>query len=66
VLHRGHYTIAAAAATGASENHRQQHWLHDALTLMSSTDWPHPGLVGLPMLEVQFARSAAPTAVLKE
>lgn len=62
VLHRGNYTIAAAAATGEPNNHRQQHWVHDALALTSTTEWPHPGLVGYPMLEVRLALAKPPTS----
>ena len=54
ILHRGTYTVAAAVATGDQDNHRQQHWVHDALAITSATDWPHPGLIGLPMLKVQL------------
>ena len=56
VLHRGHYTIAAAVASGTTRNHRQQHWLHEALVLTSSLDWAHAGLVGLPMLAVNVEK----------
>jgi len=52
VMHRGQYTITAAVASGTPENHRQQHWLHEALVVSSATDWAHAGLVGLPMLGV--------------
>jgi len=53
VLHRGHYTVAAAVASGTPENHRQQHWIHEALVLSSGTDWAHAGLIGLPMLDIK-------------
>ena len=52
VLHQGQYTIAAAVASGAPENHRQQQWLHDALVISSATNWAHAGLVGMPMLSI--------------
>jgi lipopolysaccharide transport system ATP-binding protein len=56
ILHRGNYSIIAAVASGTPANHRQQHWLHDALTLTSSTEWAHSGLLGLPMLNIHVAR----------
>jgi lipopolysaccharide transport system ATP-binding protein len=57
VLHRGQYAIAAAVASGTTENHRQQHWMHEALVISSGTDWAHAGLVGLPMLDIKVEKN---------
>jgi lipopolysaccharide transport system ATP-binding protein len=59
ILHRGNYSITVAIASGTPTNHRQQHWLHEALTLTSSTEWAHPGLLGISMLDIQVNRTFA-------
>jgi lipopolysaccharide transport system ATP-binding protein len=57
VLHRGQYAVTAAVASGTPDNHRQQHWLHEALIITSATDWPHAGLIGLPMFDIRIEKA---------
>lgn len=59
LLNQGNYSVAAAIASGTPENHRQQHWLHEALVISSSLNWAHAGLVGLPMLQISVEKQAA-------
>jgi lipopolysaccharide transport system ATP-binding protein len=59
ILHRGQYSIIAALASGTRDNHRQQHWLHEAITLTSATEWAHAGLLGIPMLNIQVTKTAS-------
>jgi len=48
----GNYSIDIAMGTGTQNEHVVQHWIHDALTLVSHADGGHRGLVGIPMLDI--------------
>lgn len=56
VLHRGQYTVTVAVASGTPLDHRQQHWLHEAMVLSSALEWAHVGLVGIPMREISVEK----------
>lgn len=49
ILPQGDYSIAAAIATGSQLDHRQEHWIHDALIVRSMSSSVSTGLVGIPM-----------------
>jgi lipopolysaccharide transport system ATP-binding protein len=49
IIPLGDYTIGVAIATGTQNDHRQEHWIHDALLLRSISTSVSTGLVGLPM-----------------
>jgi len=49
VLPQGDYIVAAAVATGTQLEHRQEHWIHDALVIRSISDSLSTGLIGIPM-----------------
>ena len=49
ILPYGDYFIAAAVATGTQLDHRQEHWIHDALIIRSMSSSVSTGLVGIPM-----------------
>lgn len=49
ILPQGDYTISTAIATGTQDDHRQEHWIHDALILRSISSSVSHGLVGIPM-----------------
>ena len=57
VLPRGKYTIAAAVAFGSYHDHRQQHWIHEAILLESTNALEYRGLVGIPMRSVTLEYS---------
>jgi len=49
ILPQGDYFIATAVATGTQDAHRQEHWIHDALMIRSTSSSVSTGLVGIPM-----------------
>jgi lipopolysaccharide transport system ATP-binding protein len=53
-LPQGDYSLAAAVATGTPSNHRQQHWIHDALFIRSISNSVPAGLVGIPMDRIEL------------
>ncbi len=58
ILPTGPYSIDAALATGSQDDHTQQHWIHDALTLRAVESSMRHGLVGLPMLDITISKEA--------
>lgn len=55
----GDYFLFAAVATGTHARHTQEHWVHEALKLTSTSDRICLGLIGLPMQRVHFAKLSA-------
>jgi lipopolysaccharide transport system ATP-binding protein len=55
ILPRGDYCIAAAVATGTQENHRQHHWVHDAMIIKSISSSVSTGMIGMPMQSIRLA-----------
>lgn len=54
ILPVGDYAVAAAIAEGTQEEHVQHHWMHEALIIRSQTSSVSTGLVGLPMMAIEF------------
>lgn len=52
ILPIGDYSIAVALASGSQEDHKQLHWIHDALIFKSITTSCSTGLVGVIMQEI--------------
>jgi lipopolysaccharide transport system ATP-binding protein len=52
MLPQGDYSIATAVATGTQIEHRQEHWIHDALIVRSLSSSVSTGLVGIPMRSI--------------
>jgi lipopolysaccharide transport system ATP-binding protein len=52
------YTICPALADGTQDEHRQIHWIHDALMLRSQGAAHVYGLVGLPMRHIRLTVSS--------
>lgn len=53
-LPTGDYSVTAAIAEGDPENHRQHHWLHEALILHVKSSHVARGLVGIPMRSISI------------
>ncbi|MFJ1300404.1 ABC transporter ATP-binding protein [Pseudomonadota bacterium AL_CKDN230030165-1A_HGKHYDSX7] len=54
----GDYSIAVAVADGTQAEHRQHHWIHDAVLFRSHHSGSANGLVGIPMLDIRLEPSA--------
>jgi homopolymeric O-antigen transport system ATP-binding protein len=54
ILPVGDYSITIAIATGANSDHIQQAWLHDALVFKSHSSSVTTGLIGIPMIDIDF------------
>lgn len=59
LLPAGDYSVTVAIATGTSQNHEQQHWIHDAIIFKSDSDRVSNGLIGIPMLKLELEISHA-------
>jgi lipopolysaccharide transport system ATP-binding protein len=59
VLPPGDYTLTAAIADGTQEEHRQQHWIHDAIVVKSHASSSYRGLVGIPMESISLEIAGA-------
>jgi lipopolysaccharide transport system ATP-binding protein len=53
-LPAGDYMFCAACASGSQTEHVILHWMHDALAFRSQSTHVVGGLIGLPMLAIQF------------
>ena len=53
-LASGDYSVTVAIATGTQNSHIQQHWLHDALTLKSTSTSVSTGILGVPMKSISI------------
>jgi lipopolysaccharide transport system ATP-binding protein len=62
LLPAGDYSILLGLAEGEQEDHTMHHWIHDALVFKSVNSSVAGGMIGLPMLEVDIAKVAAPGA----
>lgn len=54
ILLSGDYSITVAIAQGTQKNHKQHHWIHDALILKSHSSSVCTGLVGVPMTNINM------------
>ncbi len=54
ILPAGNYTMHAAIAEGTQSEHKQHHWIHDALAFKSHSSSVATGLVGIPMTDIRL------------
>jgi lipopolysaccharide transport system ATP-binding protein len=59
-LPSGDYTVQVAVAEGTQNEHRQLHWVHDALAIRSTHSGVSTGLVGIPMLDIKIEQINRP------
>ena len=50
----GDYVFQVALAEGTQQDHRQLHWIHDALVLRSHHDPVATGIIGIPMIDIRL------------
>ena len=55
-LHPGEYTLHAAIADGTQDEHVQQQWFHNALTIVSYYHGKTGVMVGIPMQQISLRR----------
>jgi lipopolysaccharide transport system ATP-binding protein len=55
MLPTGSYSFDVSVATGSQEDHTQQHWIYDALTLRAVESSMRYGLIGIPMFDITVA-----------
>lgn len=55
-LANGDYAILVALADGTQEDHRQLHWLHEALMFRSHHTPVSTGIIGIPMVDIRLRR----------
>lgn len=55
-LHPGEYTLHAAVADGTQDEHIQQQWFHNALTIVSYYHGKTGVMVGIPMQQISLRR----------
>jgi len=55
-LHPGEYTLHAAIADGTQDEHIQQQWFHNALTIVSYYHGKTGVMVGIPMQQISLRR----------
>lgn len=56
IMPSGSYMVDAAVASGDQHDHVQQHWIHDALEFRAIDETMRHGLVGLPMLAIEYSK----------
>jgi lipopolysaccharide transport system ATP-binding protein len=56
-LASGDYSVSAAIANGTQNDHIQHHWIHDALVFRSESTSVATGLMGIPMLAIEFKKA---------
>lgn len=65
-LAAGDYVFQVALAEGTQQDHRQLHWIHDALVIRAHHEAVATGIVGIPMIDIRLGLTqpdAAGTAV---
>lgn len=58
-LAKGDYVVQVALADGTQQDHRQLHWIHDAVVLRAHHEAVSTGLIGIPMLDIRLSVSDA-------
>ncbi len=58
-LPAGDFAVTVAVANGSQADHIQHQWIHDALTFKSVSTSVCGGLVGIPMLRIEFVAAAS-------
>ncbi len=53
-LAQGDYVFQVALAEGTQADHRQLHWIHDALVVRAHHEAVSTGLIGIPMLDIRL------------
>lgn len=61
-LPTGDYSVIAAIAEGTPEDHALHHWIDDALFFRVHSSHIQRGLIGIPMLAIEFESSVMPLA----
>ncbi len=59
-LAQGDYVIQVALAEGTQQEHRQVHWIHDAVVLRAHHDAIATGLIGIPMIDIRISVDNVP------
>ena len=54
-LAQGDYVVQVALADGTQQDHRQMHWVHDAIVLRAHHDAISTGLIGIPMVDIRLS-----------
>ena len=57
-LPQGDFSVTVAVAEGTQENHRQHHWIDDAVFFRVHTTHVAGGLIGVPMLNIGLRKGA--------
>lgn len=64
-LAQGDYVVQVALADGTQQEHRQLHWIHDAVVLRAHHEAIATGLIGIPMVDIRLSvENASQAAVL--
>lgn len=53
-LAAGDYVFQVALAEGTQQDHRQLHWIHDALVIRAHHEAVATGIVGIPMIDIRL------------
>ncbi|MBC5785487.1 ABC transporter ATP-binding protein [Ramlibacter sp. USB13] len=62
-LAQGDYVFQVALAEGTQADHRQLHWIHDAIVVRAHHDAIATGLIGIPMIDIRLGMTEpAPVA----
>jgi lipopolysaccharide transport system ATP-binding protein len=63
-LAAGDYVFQVALAEGTQQDHRQLHWIHDALVVRAHHETVSTGIVGIPMIDIRLGVTATAGAAL--
>ena len=63
-LAKGDYVVQVALADGTQQEHRQVHWIHDAVVLRAHHEAITTGLIGIPMIDIRLAVDDAPPVTI--
>jgi lipopolysaccharide transport system ATP-binding protein len=53
-LAAGDYVFQVALAEGTQQDHRQLHWIHDALAVRATHEAVSTGIIGIPMIDIRL------------
>ena len=53
-LAAGDYVFQVALAEGTQQDHRQLHWIHDALVIRAHHEAVATGIIGIPMIDIRL------------
>ena len=63
-LAKGDYVVQVALADGTQQEHRQVHWIHDAVVLRAHHEAITTGLIGIPMIDIRLSVDDAPQVTI--